>query len=517
VILWYNFGDEIGSIFKIEPIYLFRKRSIMSNRPNILIFMTDQQQVEVTAPDHPCLTPNADRLAREGVRFTQTYCPSPHCCPSRATFMTGLYPSRHGIFNNVLTPTAINFGLNEGVVTFSEQLRAAGYQLNFAGKWHVTAEENPADRGWDELHVTGVKGTAQQHDIGQWHRQAELQEMDEPRQRGHIQRPGWGDFVVYKTLPNGGPKGYEALNDYKVVRSATEALPKLAQSEQPWMLYVGTIGPHDPFNVPQRFVDMYDPAQIELPPSYTDSLTDKPRIYQRQRQQLWDQLTEAEVRESIAHYWAYCTLQDALLGEVLDALEATGQVEDTLVIFMSDHGDYCGAHGLYLKGVPAFREAYHVPCIARWPKGIAEPGREVDAFVSLADFAPTFMELAEAETPSDLSGRSLSPFLQNQAPSDWREAIHTQLNGVELYYTQRSVTTREYKYVYNGFDFDELYALQQDPHELVNLADDPDYQAVKLALVKQMWQFAAQEEDIIFNPYGTVALAPWGPAEGLRE
>ena len=111
-----------------------------------------------------------------------------------------------------------------------------------------------------------------------------------------------------------------------------------------------------------------------MPASYHDTLEDKPRVVQRQRRQLWDQLSEDEVRESIAHYWAYCTLEDALLGEVLDALDATGQADNTLVIFMSDHGDYCGAHGIYLKGVAAFREAYHVPCIMRWPKGIREPG-----------------------------------------------------------------------------------------------------------------------------------------------
>ena len=119
--------------------------------------------------------------------------------------------------------------------------------------------------------------------------------------------------------------------------------------------------------------DMYDPAEIELPPSYSDTLEDKPRLYQRHRRQLWDQLSEDEVRESIAHYYAYCTMEDDLFGEVLDALDATGQADNTVVIFMSDHGDYCGDHGLYLKGVPAFRGAYHVPCIVRWPDGIAEP------------------------------------------------------------------------------------------------------------------------------------------------
>ena len=182
---------------------------------------------------------------------------------------------------------------------------------------------------------------------------------------------------------------------------------------------------------------------------------------------------------------------------------------------MSDHGDYCGAHGLYLKGVPAFREAYHIPCIMRWPRGIHNPGRSVDAFVTLADFAPTFMELAGVTPPDRLTGRSLVSFLDGQVPADWPDTVYGQLNGVELYYSQRIVATHDFKYVYNGFDFDELYDLRSDPHEMVNLAENPEYTEVKHDLVRRMWRFAAQEDDIIFNPYGTVALAPWGPGDSL--
>lgn len=489
----------------------------MSKRPNILIFMTDQQQADVVAPDHPCQTPHADRLAADGIRFNQTYTPTAHCCPSRATFMTGLYPSRHGVYNNICTRTAIHHGLNEGVITFSELLQDSGYDLTLCGKWHVSVEEGPADRGWHEREVTGGKGTFHSRSIDDWRigpRGPSTAEGEE-RPRGHVLRPGWGDFVVYETLPDGGPKGYEDLHDDKVVRAAVDTLNQVAEQDDPWCLFVGCIGPHDPFNVPQKFVDMYDPNDVELPASYSDDLTDKPRIVQRQRRQLWDQLSEDEVRESIAHYWAYCTLEDAMLGEVLDALDATGQADDTLVIFLSDHGDYCGAHGLYLKGVPAFREAYHVPCIMRWPNGIQNPDRVVDEFVSLADFAPTFMELAGVETPDNLTGNSLVPFLNGEAPDAWPDATYTQFNGVELYYTQRSVATRTHKYVYNGFDFDELYDLEKDPHEMVNVAAVTEYQDIKHALVQKMWHFAAQEEDIIFNPYGTVALAPWGPADAL--
>src|SRR5215210_8404548 len=98
-------------------------------RPNILIFMTDQEQGDVVHPDHPCQTPHATRLARDGVLFRRAYCPTTHCCPSRATFMTGLYPSRHGIYNNVANPAAIHRALYEGTGTFAEALQAAGYRM----------------------------------------------------------------------------------------------------------------------------------------------------------------------------------------------------------------------------------------------------------------------------------------------------------------------------------------------------------------------------------------------------
>src|SRR5579884_4217544 len=105
-----------------------------NQRPNILIFMTDQEQAAVVHPDHPCQTPNATRLARDGVLFRNAFCPTAHCCPSRATFMTGLYPSRHGVYNNVSNPTRIHGTVYPGVRMFSEGLREAGYNLAYAGK-----------------------------------------------------------------------------------------------------------------------------------------------------------------------------------------------------------------------------------------------------------------------------------------------------------------------------------------------------------------------------------------------
>ncbi len=486
-----------------------------TERPNILIVMVDQEGGGIMTPGHPCRTPNADRLAREGLRFSQTYTIAAHCCPSRATFMTGLFPSQHGIYNNVLNQAALHESLNPGVTTFSEVLRDEGYELGFSGKWHVSATEGPADRGWKEYMASGVQG--EMHGL-RWERfrqMAQEPESDAPREKGELLRPGWGRYRLYGTrTPDPEHDPYHP-HDIQAVRAGLQALEDLSSSGQPWCLFIGPVGPHDPYILPEKYATMYDPDDVTLPPSFYDNLLDKPRVYQRQRR-FWSQMSEQEYREAIAHYWGFCTMQDDLLGMVLDGLDATGQADNTVVIFTSDHGDYAGAHGLFMKGVAAFDECYHVPLLVRWPAGITDAGRTVDEFVSLADFAPTFVELGGGELPRS-SGQSLVPFFRGEEPEDWPDAVYTQFNGVELYYSQRVVRTKDWKYVYNGFDDDELYNLQEDPHCLRNVAQDPRNRAVLEEMCARMWKRGYLEDDIFCNPYPTVSLAPFGPMVGLRD
>lgn len=480
------------------------------SQPNILIFMTDHQRGDTVLPEHPAITPNVDRLAREGVTFSETYCPSPHCCPSRATFMTGLYPTRSGIWNNVCNRQALSYSLNDGARLWSENLKDAGYHLAFSGKWHVSAVEGPKDRGWEELHVAAGPGRVPRDE---WERYRRMASQPEPTVRapGQYLRPGYGANDLYGAREDG------ASYDLPAVENALEAMPRLASSNSPWVLFVGMLAPHDPYYVPQRFLDLYDLDDVPLPPSFHDTLDDKPRIYRRMRRQVWDQLSEQETRDAIRHYWASCTQLDEHFGRLLSALDDLGQADNTLVLYCADHGDYCGDHGLFAKGIPCFRGAYNVPAVMRWPQGIADPGRRVDSFVSLADFGQTFTELAGSTPAPDLSGRSLSPFLGGETPEDWRDDIHTQCNGVELYYSQRSVRTKEFRYVFNGFDDDELYDLRVDPHEMRNVAMDEAYADVKRQMVRRMWRFAHREDDSMVNDYCTVALAPYGPMEAFRD
>lgn len=510
-------------------------------RPNFLIFMPDQQQGHTVLPESPCVKPNLLRFQREGVLFRNAFCPTAHCCPSRASFMTGLYPSEHGVFNNVDTDSAIHPNPYPGTRYFSQDLRRSGYEVAYAGKWHVARNVTPQDVGWTNLTPErSIWETYVPHrEASNWGKAHGEYLHEGARTEAQVQRPGWGDISMYATLP----AGYENLYDYKLVRTGIDGMQRLAKGNKPWCLMVSNDGGHDLYHAPKEFVDLYDPEKIEIPANFHDVLADKPRIYQRMRYQYWSQLTEREIRRTIAHYWAKLSMQDFFFGLLLDELQRTGQAENTVVLYISDHGDYCAAHGLWAKGIPAFREAYNIPCVVRWPKGIAQPGRQVDALVSTTDIAPTILEAAGVTKPEmKLSGSSLMPWLRAKQPVGWRDAACFQVNGFELYYTQRTVVTQDFKYVYNGFDFDELYDLKNDPGETVNLAFpnaqragavvehgegwpnsqtppwpplSPDLNQVRKDMLTRMWKFAKEHNDQIFNNYITVAMAPFGPGIAL--
>lgn len=475
-------------------------------QPNILIFMTDQQRADTIPPYARAWTPHLHQFCREGVTFSNAFTVSPHCCPSRATFFSGLYPSQHGVWNNVNVGNALSRGPYAGVRLFSEDLRDAGYETAFSGKWHISDRETPHDRGFCAVGLTTGQGTGQEAgqapSMQEWRRYDSFQQRTE-REEGEIIRQGYPKYVHYGINDN-------PFNDSAVVSDAVRLLRERSKSGRPWCQFVGTLGPHDPYFVPQRYLDRYKTDELELPPNFADSMTDKPALYRRTKQ-LFGQLTEREHKEALRHYLAFCTYQDELFGRVLEALEETGEADNTLVLYVSDHGDYAGEHGLWCKGLPCFGGAYRVPAVIRWPKGIRRPGRVEDAYIHLGDFAPTFLDAAGIRAERSFAGRSLLPFLRDEAPSDWRTEHYTQSNGNELYGIQRSVTDRHWKYVYNGFDYDELYDLQHDPQEMRNLINEPRHEATIRRMSRKMWQFAREHGDVCINPYIMVGLAAYGP------
>lgn len=486
----------------------------MSDRPNILIFMSDQQRGASVLGE--ALMPNVEKFKKEGLTFTQAHCPSPHCCPSRASFFSGLMPSQHQVWHNVEVTNAITTGLAEGVETWSESLKESGYDLFYSGKWHVSATETPGDRGFQPAgekpfrrnDLENLKGRNQRLWEGYKNKDWASEEQQK-RKRAEIHRPGYGKYTHYGINEN-------PFNDQKVVSESIDRLKSLQGNSDPWCMYVGTLGPHDPYFVPQEFLDMYPIESVELPASYMDDFSQRPNLYKRTRDR-FAQLSDKEHKESIQHYLAFCTYEDHLFGKLLEALDEQGDAENTLVIYLSDHGDYMAEHGLWCKGLPCFKGAYHIPCLMRWPKGIQSPGREVHEFVGLQDFAPTFTDLAKSRPLNHLSGSSLLPFMNNDQKEEWRKEYYTQSNGNELYGIQRSVTNADFKLVYNGFDYDELYDLQNDPEEMINLINSPEHKTIIKSLYKKLWQHAMEHDDTCINAYIIVALAEYGPGAAFFQ
>lgn len=487
----------------------------MQKKPNILIFMTDHQRRETMPGYGWCRMPTLERFAQECMQFDNAVCSAPHCCPSRASFFTGLYPSEHGVWNNVEVESALSRGLARGVRLWSEDLRDSGYRLFYSGKWHVSSEEGPQDRGFEVLygdeHYTGIRraDATRVSDGCDWKRYVpgRMSDPAAPRREGEIQRPGYPRYFLYGE--NAHP-----YHDREVVDAAARRLrARPTGGEAPWCMFVGVKGPHDPYQAPAEYLSLYDADRLTLPESFYDDMRDKPALYRRTRRR-YAQLSEREHREALRHYLAFCSYEDALFGQVLSALRDSGEYENTVIVFLADHGDYCGAHGLWAKGLPCFREAYSIPLMIRLPGG--QTGRS-DYPACITDVAPTLLELCGIPANRRMQGQSLAAILRGTGAPAPRPYRFTQTNGNEIYGIQRSVFSDRWKYVYNSFDEDELYDLQNDPLEMRNLAAEPGHEEIIRTLCREMWRFARENRDTIVNPYIMTALAPYGPGILLEE
>lgn len=496
-----------------------------ATKPNIIVFMTDQQNAQTMYDSHPAITPNISRFLKKSTQFTQAFCPSPHCCPSRATFFSGLYPSQHGVWNNVEVDNALSRGLFDNVTLFPEELFEAGYETVFSGKWHVSAYETPSQRGFSNVvnHVVSNFGTLANDNLpkrNEWDNtyiHTRQFDTDEEKEReadplggkefGRIIRPGYPTYYQFGVHEN-------PFNDTYTVDCACDAIRKHDQ-EKPLFMYVGTTGPHDPYTPPQRFLDMYNIEDIVLPVSFEDDMKDRPALYRRTRDQF--ALSIEEHKESIRRYLAYVSYEDDLFGKLLDSIEENGLADNTIIMYLTDHGDYAGAHGLWAKGLPCFQEAYNI-CAAVSGPNIQEDVK-VDQLVSLADFAPTILEIAGIQSKQTMVGKSLTKLLYqvDDLDSEWRTEIYTQTNGNEIYGIQRAVWNRKWKYVYNSFDYDELYNLEEDPHEMNNLMELGLHREIVKELCEKLWHFAELTGDTCTCPYIMVGLAPYGPGINITN
>ena len=476
-------------------------------QPNVLFLITDQQQAVTVDPASPCQMPNLDGLSAKGTRFTRAYTVNSICSPTRASLYTGMLPHTHGMVDCTHTVEDYRARFREGLTLWSQRLEQAGYRTAHFGKWHVERSNRLDEFGFAEYEPPRSAG------FNEYHKSLGLPPQSERFVKKHlVKQPGYRDCQLYGVID--GPP--EETNEYYLYSRGIEFLRDAAQDgSRPWCLAISTTAPHDPYFAMKEYYDQYSPSDIEPPQSFNDDLRDKPNIYRRM-QDVWRDMSWENFAEATACYYAICTLIDDQIGRILNVLEELGQMDETIIVFMSDHGDFMGAHRLMMKGVPAFEEAYKIPFIVRWPaEGLQ--GAVCDEPMSVVDVAPTLLEMTGAEPIENCEGRSLVPFLKGQRPNNWQTEAFAEFHGQRFFFTQRIMWGERYKYVFNGFDYDELYDLKDDPYELRNLSNDSAYRKIRDELAAQMWKRIHNTGDHnMFNShYGTLRFAPVGPDTGI--
>ncbi len=462
--------------------------------PNLLFLITDQQRADTIEAHTTCQTPNLDKLAAAGSQFLRCYTPNPICSPTRASLMTGLLPHSHGMVDVTHAVPTYRASFDAKLPVWPQALQKAGYRTAYFGKWHVERSNKLENFGFET------------YEVEQYQQKLGLVEVEgELAVQRLVQQKGYRDFLLYGV----SDAGVETLPEYQMYSDGIRFLQQAAADrERPWALFISTEAPHDPYVALRRYYERYHLNDISPPANFDDDLADRPGIYRR-IQHVWDDLTWEDFAKATACYYANCTMIDEQIGRIMATLETLNMTENTIVVFTSDHGDYMGEHRLMLKGIPAFEGVYRVPLILSGP-GIPA-GRQVREVVSLLDLAPTLVQLTTGDVfPGH--GRSLLPLLQGRE-NYWRSEAFAECHGQRFNYTQRVLWRGDDKYIFNGFDEDELYDLAADPHEMHNLASDPAQRPVLESMSARMWEIMHQTGDSTMTQaqYGMFRFAPVGP------
>jgi choline-sulfatase len=478
-------------------------RAAAGTRPNILHIMTDQQQWGTIMGRSECRTPHLDKLAKSGLSFERSYTPSAVCCPARAMLLSGAYHWHNGVYNQVHSPPSVHRDMNQDVVLYSDRLKAVGYRQGYVGKWHASQVRGPLDFSFDEIADLTPLSLAKH--------KANPDNVSRPKRKPRVVRdrmmqwPGSEPFLMWGHEEG----GEEETDDYYRAECAIRMLKRFAKGSQPWHLETHFIQPHDPYVPLKKYLDRYDPRSIAVPKSFAETFAGKPEFHKRESE-TWGRITEDDYRQSRAHYYAYVEQVDAQIGRILDALDETGQADNTLVVFTADHGDMVGAHRMWIKGWIPYEEAYRVPLIVRWP-GHTQPGSTTANLVSTHFLGHTYVQAAGAEKLQYADGASLLPLFENPRRTDWTDQILCAYYGGEFLYTQRIAITQRHKYVFNGFGIDECYDLENDPEEMRNIAESGAERPAVDDMRARMYELMNQYAD----PYGDIPQ-PDGTRRGDR-
>lgn len=454
-------------------------------------------------------TPNLDRLAATGVRFTQAVANLPVCVPSRHSFITGLYPHQLGILSN-----AHYWPGQPPVPTLGMRLQAAGYATAAIGKMHwknrtAPAEHVPDTRGFEFRATRGGATDGPCHI-------SYLDTLSEEERRlraAWTERFGVGGESREGYVGDVAPVPGARLPEAWLAEQAVDYLRTYRQREgsRPFCLLVSLDRPHPPNVIPADYAGLYDLDAMPLPPPVSPGFQEDDHHIRRQIvARGWGQMDERELRLSIARYLTNVTYVDHCLGRVLDALDKSGLAGTTLVVFFSDHGEMLGERNRAHTKYCLYERAVRVPLLVRWPE-VSRPGLVSHALVELVDLMPTWLEAAGLPVPAMLPGRSLRPLLEGRPPEalGWREAtfseLYTAMDPPGAPRGQWAIRTRRYKLIERVSARSALYDLEADPNEFDNRIDDPSLAEVRERLRTQLLQvtiaraeqFPAQHEPAV--------------------
>jgi arylsulfatase A-like enzyme len=414
--------------------------------------------------------------------------------------MTGRLPHSHGVLSVTHTVDPDMLNLRTNLPHWAQSLTEAGYQTAFFGKWHVERGSRLEKFGWQQqnLSTQGIR-TEEGQEPAEW---------NWVLKRALEEKPGYKNGIFYGvTTAEPEDRGVGGV-PYR----AGQWLDSVMGQERPWCCFTSLREPHDPFICGEDAFDLYDPDDLQLPPNANDDCRDKPGLY-RQAQTAFTELSEPERRELAACYYGSITELDEQLGKLIDKVDRAGELENTLIVFTTDHGELLGAHGMYCKNFGGFREVYDIPLIIAGP-GIAQ-GRVTNARVGSHDLCPTLLELVGAR-PFDTNGESRSFAGVCADPGGAEDGFTTgfaEYYGSRFQLSQRVYMRDQWKLVFNGFDQSELYDLRNDPHEIKNLIEDPAHELVARQMFAEMWRIIRDTGDhSLYNThYPILRIAPYGP------
>lgn len=468
--------------------------SSRGDRPNILIYCTDQQRADLLgcAGHAHIRTPNIDALAARGTRLRNLFIQGTVCMPSRYSIMTSQYPSVHGVTDN-------GFELPYDTPTMGSYLSDAGYHTAIVGRTHLRCSlplptlPNQGYYGWDESHHTQCywPGLDREGEYQQWVRQNWPADFDritmaKPVDRDDAHCASWWDIDDSQTMTAWvTDKALETIGRHRYSRG-----------DQPFCLWAGTWDPHMRFTVPEPWASMYDPAEIPLPVRRAGELDDLPPHYRRLAMTEWKRSgldLDTVIRNTLSIYCGTISHIDDQFGRLMRGLSELGVLDNTIVVFMSDHGELAGDHWCWTKGPYWFDSALRVPGIIACPGQVAE-GAQSDALVETIDLLPTLLDYANVEPGKQVQGRSIRALLRDGSQSH-REDVFTEYMHHDRDTDQQmfSLRTMSHRVVcYPGQSYGELYDYTSDPHQLHNRWHDAGYADVRRQMVDRLHARYAQ-------------------------